>query len=48
MFGRAYYTLVLGIARRFAFDDISRASVLVCDEGYDLFGNPENAQAIRN
>ncbi len=48
VFGRAYYTLVLGIARRFAFDDISRASVLVCDEGYDLFGNPENAHDIEH
>lgn len=48
VFGRAYYTLTLGIARRFAFADIARASVLVCDEGYDLFGNPENAHDIEH
>lgn len=48
VFGRAYYTLTLGIARRFAFADVTRASVLVCDEGYDLFGNPENAHDIEH
>ena len=43
VFGRAYYRLLTSTARRWAFADTSRVCALVCDEAYDICGNPENA-----
>lgn len=48
IFGRAYYSLLTATARRFAFADRSRVSALVCDEAYDIFGNPENALELEH
>lgn len=46
IFGRAYYHLLVGAARGWAFADRSRVTVLVCDEAYDIFANPENARDL--
>lgn len=43
VWGRAYYSLITATARRFAFADRTRVSVLACDEAYDIFANPANA-----
>lgn len=42
VFGRAYYRLLMAVARRWAFADRTRVSALLLDEAYDAFVNPEN------
>lgn len=48
VFGRAYYSLVIGCARRWAFADRTRPSALVCDEAYDIFSNPNNDRELEH
>lgn len=42
VFGRAYYRLLMGTARRWAFADRARVSCFANDEAYDMYINPEN------
>ncbi|MDN5768985.1 MAG: ATP-binding protein [Humibacillus sp.] len=48
IFARAYYALIVAIARHIAFADPARPAVLVCDEAYDIFSNPECAKHLEH
>lgn len=46
IYGRAYYRLLTGLARRLCFADRSRVASWVLDEFYDIAQNPENVQEV--
>lgn len=48
IFGRAYYRMLTGLARRLCFADRSRPAAFVCDELYDIAQNPENVLDIQH
>ncbi len=47
IFGRAYYHLLTGLARRLCYADRSRPTAFVNDEAYDILTNPENIREPR-
>lgn len=48
IFGRAYYHLLTGLARRLCFADRSRPTAFVNDEAYDILQNPENIRECQH
>lgn len=48
IFGRAYYRLLCGLARRLCFADRSTTCALIVDEAYDATQSPENVADMQH